>query len=288
MPMTFSPSVPAREIQMGDNSVFSSISVDLAGLGRYASPVLTLDHYRLTGAPFLPHPHAGFTAIAYVLQDSETNLRSRDVLGNDVITDAGGLLITEAGSGVVHEDTTLDLTKEMHGVQFFINHSQPNKFRKPRIQQVLAADIPVWTGPEGDTVRVVLGSFGGLDSPAELAEPANMLDVQLKSSISCPLGENQNLVVFVTAGQVDVTVGGEAMRIAHHHSIGVGDGPGDVVISAVDGPAVVMVVSGAAIDAPYIRHMNAFFFNSQDEIYNAIARYEAGEMGKLVPRGELG
>ena len=57
------------------------------------------DEFRVTGRPFPPHPHAGFSAVTYVLEDSEGKLRSRDSLGNDLVTGPGGIVWTQAGSG---------------------------------------------------------------------------------------------------------------------------------------------------------------------------------------------
>ena len=76
MAIEFSPVVAAHEKRIGD--AFSARSVDLGALGDATSPVLVLDHFRIDAPVFGPHPHAGFSAVSYVLEDSPGALRSRD------------------------------------------------------------------------------------------------------------------------------------------------------------------------------------------------------------------
>src|SRR5208337_4600014 len=110
-----SPIVAARA---QGNSAFSVQSVDLHALGDWASPVAALDHFRVRGRPFPPHPHAGFSAVTYVLEDSKAALRSRDSLGDDVVVGPGGIVWTEAGRGVMHEELPAS-DDELHGLQIF-------------------------------------------------------------------------------------------------------------------------------------------------------------------------
>jgi redox-sensitive bicupin YhaK (pirin superfamily) len=84
------------------------------------------DEFRVTGRPFPPHPHAGFSAVTYVLEDSEGKLRSRDSLGNDLVTGPGGIVWTQAGSGLIHEELPADSNRELHAVQVFVNLSSRN------------------------------------------------------------------------------------------------------------------------------------------------------------------
>src|SRR5271165_5517593 len=73
----------------GKGEVFSAKGVNLYELGERASPIVVLDDFRVRGRPFGPHPHAGFSAITYVFEESQGGVRSRDSLGNDVEVRAG-------------------------------------------------------------------------------------------------------------------------------------------------------------------------------------------------------
>src|SRR5579871_6953340 len=101
MAVDMSAAIP--EQQQGEHD-FSIRSIDLQSLGTAASPVVVLDNFRVRGRPFPPHPHAGFSAVTYVFEDSRGDLRSRDSLGNDFVTGPGGVVWTQAGRGVIHEE----------------------------------------------------------------------------------------------------------------------------------------------------------------------------------------
>ena len=79
------------------------------------------DDFRVRGHPSAPHPHAGFSAVTYVFDDSPGRLRSRDSLGNDHVVGRGGIVWTQAEHGVMHEEMLADLGEELHGLQFFVN-----------------------------------------------------------------------------------------------------------------------------------------------------------------------
>jgi redox-sensitive bicupin YhaK (pirin superfamily) len=61
-----------------------------------------------------------------VFEDSKAALRSRDSLGEDVVVGPGGIVWTEAGRGVMHEELPAS-DDELHGLQIFVNLSAKNK-----------------------------------------------------------------------------------------------------------------------------------------------------------------
>lgn len=101
MSIQFSPVIAAQE--SGSGTPFSMKNIDLHKLGEHASPLVVLDDFRLRGRPFAPHPHAGFSAVTYVFEDSQAGLRGRTSLGNDLVIGPGGIVWTQAGSGVIVE-----------------------------------------------------------------------------------------------------------------------------------------------------------------------------------------
>lgn len=99
-------------------------SVDVAALGPLASPICLFDDFRVSGTPFGPHPHAGFSQITNVFPDSPGGNRSRDSLGNDIVVGPGGIVWMQAGSGMLHQEMPADSSRELHGLQVFVNLSQ--------------------------------------------------------------------------------------------------------------------------------------------------------------------
>ena len=78
MSIYFSPVIATKPRSLPGFS--SLLYVDLAALGVAASPLAVLDDFRVPGLPFSPHPHAGFAAVTYVLEDSPGDLRSPRLL----------------------------------------------------------------------------------------------------------------------------------------------------------------------------------------------------------------
>jgi redox-sensitive bicupin YhaK (pirin superfamily) len=174
----FSPviAVPTQ----GDGHPFISRSVDVGKLGRLASPILMCDEGHVCGRPFSPHPHAGFSAVSYLFEDSQADLRTRDSLGNDVVTSAGGMVWTQAGSGLVHEEMAAKPDGDMHMVQMFVNLPRDGKLAPPRVFHLDPGEVPEWRSRADDRVRVLIGSFDGKTSPLAPAQPFKFLDAWLQ------------------------------------------------------------------------------------------------------------
>lgn len=277
MAIQFSPVVSARQSASG--GTFSVRAVDLGSLGEYASPVLVLDQFRVTGRPFPPHPHAGFSAVTYVFEDSETGVRSRDSLGNDLVTGPGGIVWTEAGSGLLHEETPAESGKELHAVQLFVNLTAKNKLVAPRLLRLESAVVPEWHSAAGDRVRVVVGSFQGINSPLIPSEPFTLLDIFLQEDISFMLPEAHNSLIYLLSGQARVhTDQGSQRHIKGEQALAL-HGQGRVSLQA-NGPAHTLILLGADVREPLYEY-GGFIMNDQRQIEAVTTRYRNGEMGHL-------
>ena len=253
-------------------------------MGERASPVVLLDDFRVTGRPFGPHPHAGFSAVTYVFEDSEGDLRSRSSLGDDLLIGPGGICWTEAGSGVIHEEVPADPARELHGVQIFINLTARNKLTAPRVLALDRSEVPEWRSEAGDRVRVVVGSFERLSSPLVPAEPLNLLDVDLPGEISFSLQDGHNAVAYVLTGDILVRADGREPKVPGGHAL-VLHGGGRVTFEACQ-PAHFLILSGAEIREPIFIE-GSFIMNEPSQIAAALVRYRDGAMGHLAPLPEV-
>lgn len=279
MAIEFSPAISSR--QNASSGTFSVRAIDLSAFGEWGSPVLVLDHFRVTGRPFPPHPHAGFSAVTYVFEDSQGGLRSRDSLGNDLITGPGGIVWTEAGSGLLHEEVPAETGRELHAVQIFVNLSAKNKFVAPRLLRLESSEVPEWRSATGERVRVVVGSFHGINSPLIPAEPFNLLDVWVQDEISFNLPEVHNSLIYVLAGQVRVgTDDGKQQEIKGEQALAV-HGQGRVSLQALR-PAHVLILMGAEIREPKFEY-GGFIMNDRSQMMATVERYRTGRMGHLEP-----
>jgi len=281
MPIEFLKVIAGKS--RGNGGTFSVQSIDLAQWGERASPVEVLDQFRVRSRPFPPHPHAGFSAVTYVLEDSQGKLRSRDSLGNDVVVGPGGIVWTQAGSGVIHEEVPAEMDRELHAVQIFVNLSSKNKLTKPQMLRLTQSEVPEWLSKTGDRVRVVVGSFGGLVSPLVPVEPFDLLDVQLRREISIDLQDGHNAIVYVLKGAIIVQADGRTQDLIRDHALAL-HGAGQVKFQATE-PAHFLVLSGTEIREPVLAQ-GPFIMNKPSQVEAALARYQAGQMGHLAPLAE--
>ena len=278
MPIEFSPVIAAQQRALPGFS--SLLYVDLDELGVAASPVAVLDDFRVPGLPFSPHPHAGFAAVTYVFEDSPGDLRSRASSGVDLLVGPGGIVWTEAGRGVVHEEIPAVPGRELHGIQIFVNLSAPNKLVPPRVLHLYPGQVPQWRSDAGDRVRVVVGSFGGVASPLVPAEPFTLLDVHLRQQISYAAQAGHTVLVYVLSGHVAVSADGHQEKVDGGHALALRGG-GLVMFEAVP-PSHFLILSGAEIHEPVVSE-GPFIMNSRSQIEEAVTRYRSGAMGHLAP-----
>lgn len=255
--------------------------VKLDQLGNRASPVLALDEFRVTGRPFPPHPHAGFSAVTYVFEDSPGQLRSRDSLDNDFVTGPGGIVWTQAGRGVIHEELPEDPTRELHAIQLFVNLSSKNKLAAPKVLRLAARDVPTWRSAAGDYARVAVGSFEGISSPLVPLEAFDFLDVKLLTEITFPLRHAQNALVLVLDGDVIVRNDDQEQKVKAEYAMALYGGSGRVKFEMLR-PAHFLILSGFEIREPIFAE-GPFVMNNRRQVEDAVRRYESGAMGRLAP-----
>ena len=282
MSTQFSPVIAAHA--QGANGSISVQSLDLDTLGEWASPVILLHDFRLRGRPFAPHPHAGFSAVTYVFEDSPANLRSRDSLGNDVVTGPGGIVWTQAGSGAIHEELPAEPDRELHGLQVFVNLRAMNKLAAPQVFRLPASEVPEWRNGAGDRVRVLVGSLEGIASPLVPIEPFTLLEVELQRTMALTFAPAHNALLYVLAGDVLVRADGREQLVAGGHAMAMHSSGGHITIGGVHA-AQLFVLSGAEIREPVLAE-GPFIMHDRRQIEAAAARYRAGAMGYLAPLPE--
>ena len=264
-------------------SPFSVKSIDLHERGEYVSPIAALDDFRVSGRPFPPHPHAGFSAVTYVFEDSVGDLRSGDSLGNDIRTGPGGIVWTQAGRGVMHHEVPAQLDRELHGAQFFVNLSARNKLIEPRVLSLDGKDVPEWQSDRGDRVRVVVGNYAGISSPLIPAEPFTLLDAEVRWKVPLDLQPDQYGLVYVQSGYVRLETDAATVSLASSQGVTVqGDGSFSIV---AEQSARILFLAGTQIHDQVVTH-GPFMMNDVSQVNDAIERYQAGHMGRLAPLSE--
>lgn len=278
MSIEISPLLPTVNASLGAG--FSANRIVAAQVAEQVQPLMGMDHFLMSDVTFAPHPHAGFSALTYVFENSPGTLRNRDSLGHDFEMGPGGLVWTQAARGLVHDERPAKAGEGVHGVQIFVNLSGKNKGLAPRVFRLEGEAVPIWTDAEGNRVRVVVGGYGGLRSPVVPAEPFQLLDVKLESEIELPVEAAWNAVLYVLSGDVAVSVDGASSRVADAQAIAL-KGGGVAKLSAV-APAQLLVMAGMAIDEPVVSY-GPFIMNTEAQVAEAVHRFQQGGMGNLEP-----
>jgi redox-sensitive bicupin YhaK (pirin superfamily) len=243
------------------------------------NPFISIDEFWMSQPTFPPHPHAGFSAVTYMLEDSEGAFTNRDSLGDHSRIEPGALHWTQAANGMLHEEIPEFPGELCHGLQLFVNLRSDHKRATPKAFHVGAKNVAEARFGAGARVRVLAGTFAGEAATLkELLTQVLLLDVHLNegAEVEISMTATQTLFAFVLNGLGKV---GDTNLAAH---TGVGFAPdGDrILLQAGTGGLHVIVGGGVPIAEPIV-FGGPFVMNSRAEVVDAQERFRRGEMGRL-------
>ncbi|HTY73321.1 MAG TPA: pirin family protein [Actinomycetes bacterium] len=248
-----------------------------------SSSIAVIDDFRVSGLPFSPHPHAGFAAVTYVFEDSRGAVRSRASTGVDLTIGPGGIVWSEAGRGVVHEEVPADQGVQLHGLQLFVNLSASHKTGDPRVLSLRGDEVPEWLGEEGTRVRVVVGAFQGVPSPLVPIEPFTFLDIHLSSEVSIDLLPENVTAIYVLQGSATARLReGQYVDLGSQQAVAVRGGAGALTLNATSPATQLLLLSCREVSEPVVAD-GPFIMNSREQVAAAVTRFRSGEMGHLAP-----
>ncbi|MCG5053850.1 MAG: pirin family protein [Myxococcales bacterium] len=276
-------SVALEEARMGAGFTARS----LRGRSLALDPFLSIDEFHMSLPTFPPHPHAGFSAVTYMLEDSAGAFVNRDSLGDTSRIGPGDLHWTQAARGMMHEEIPERPGVDCHGLQMFVNLRRADKQAPPRAFHLDRQQVPVFEAP-GARVRVLAGALGGLAAPLEgLLTDAFLFDVQLSPSARLVLDVDPTHNVFALALSGDGTADPEGAPIAASPSSScraVGFAREGNTLSLASGPhGLHLIVGGGAPLGEPVVFGGPFVMTSPEDISDAFARFARGEMGRLAP-----
>jgi redox-sensitive bicupin YhaK (pirin superfamily) len=265
---------------MSDRPEFRAYSLGRHNLGDGIDPFIQLDHFYMRAPIFPPHPHAGFSAVTYLFEDSEGSFQNRDSLGDRALIHPGDLHWTQAGSGLMHEEVPSPLNTLCHGAQIFVNLAAKHKWSQPVALHLDSAQVPEYAIPTGGKVRVVVGAAFGLESPLQPLTPVTLLDVMLppQGKIVHTLPPSHHAFVHVIQGSGEFGAGRshlEALDVALLE-------PGSE-IATVQARAIglhYLLGAGEPLNEPIVSQ-GPFVMNTAEEIQKAIVAYQSGRMVRL-------
>lgn len=189
---------------------FSTRNIGPSNLGsdNALDPFVNLDDFVMDRPTFRPHPHAGFSAITYMFEDSSGSFMNRwsksdkkDIIG------PGAFHWTQAGSGMMHEEVPIEAGIPCHGLQMFVKLPSSKELTDPQAFHADTQDIPT-VEENGTRVRVLAGSYAGQSCGTELQKIGNedvtFLEVQLQpgATFTTTASAEQTAFIFTISGVV--------------------------------------------------------------------------------------
>ncbi|MEU3618937.1 pirin-like C-terminal cupin domain-containing protein [Streptomyces sp. NPDC006872] len=246
-------------------------------------PFLNTDLFRMTGPVFSPHPHAGFSAVTYLFDDSTTRFHNRDSLGDKSLIEPGGVHWTVAGSGIVHDEVVEEVGRLGHGAQIFVRLPETDEQNDPYGMHFTPQELPSGELAEGVRVRVVAGEAFGLRSPVREAAGSHVYDLILAPGARVEIPVDPEFRGFVMTVEGDGRIATPASR-GELGPAGLAvfePGTGAVELAAGERGAQFLFGAGRPLRTPAYMY-GGFCLSSRTRVTEAVERYQSGEMHGLL------
>ena len=279
-------SSPYRPELMRRGEVFRARSYPHAAFGELADPVLNVDHFEMSGPTFPPHPHAGFSAVTWLLPDSPGAFVNRDSLGGESMILPGEVHWSRASGGLVHEETPVEGRGPATGLQIFVNLRSEAQGAPPAAFHVAADAVPHREGPGVVTSTPVDGRQVG-STPDALPDPVRLSHTALADGASSALDLPDRWGGLVLALDGHVVLDDEQHLRASEAVAFRTRGPVRLTARASGGSARCVVIAGARLEQP-VHERGPFKLASEQALRERIAAFERGEFGSIPTRAPAG
>jgi redox-sensitive bicupin YhaK (pirin superfamily) len=227
------------------------------------------------------HPHRGFETVTIVYAGE---VEHRDSAGNGGVIGPGDVQWMTAAGGILHEEFHSTAYAAQGGpfemVQLWVNLPAKDKLGPAGYQGIVDAQIPSVALPDGaGTARIIAGEYAGQRGPARTFTPINVWDVRLSAgkTVDLPQPEGWTTLVVVLDGTVELN-GAQVLRPAQMATLSTA---GTGLTLEASGDAKLLLLAGEPIDEPVVGY-GPFVMNSQQEIVQAVADFNAGRFGRMA------
>jgi quercetin 2,3-dioxygenase len=230
--------LPGKEVLLGESTRVRRL---LPTLGRRMIGAWAfVDHYgpddvsSTAGMQVAPHPHTGLQTVSWLL---EGTVHHRDSLGSDVQFGPGQLALMTAGHGIAHAEQSPVLhPRFLHGAQLWVALPDANRETAPAFEH--HATLPGWTS-DGVTATVLMGSFGGADSPGTAYSPMVGVDLDLAAGadVEVPLEPGFEYGLLAASG----TASAEGVPVDRGAMLYLGTGRTTLRLRAADASRVLLL-----------------------------------------------
>jgi quercetin 2,3-dioxygenase len=250
-------------------------SVDMFHSEYGFEPFLVFTEFHMDRPIFGPHAHAGVSVMTYMMPDSPGSFLNRDSHGDHSIIEPGSIHVTQAGSGIKHDEVPTVTGTDCHGFQIWINHADKERLIAPKAFHAKSSEVPEFKN-ETISVRVIQGEYQNLKSPIDLVTQTTLLDVALQPNSSIEFDAMEMAFVYLIEG--DITI--DDREIAGASLITFEKQGHTVKVSTGEGSAHFMFASGIPHNEPIV-HGGPFVMTTNQQMQEAQERLHRGEMGVL-------
>lgn len=255
--------LPARECQRVGPFIF----VDHMGPARFEK--------NTTAGDVRQHPHIGLCTVTYLFSGAMIH---RDSLSVVQRIEPGAINLMTAGKGIVHSERMPSDIRDnevlVEGIQTWLVLPIAHEEVEPKFEHYPADAIPLKKIP-GGTVRVLIGTFGGVSSPVRTYSPTSYFEIDLEPHAQIRIElSRQEFAVYLAAGTA--TANGES--VASYQLLVVGE---SMALQAGPEGCRAMVLGGAPLEGKRYIHWN-FVSSSMERLKQASEDWEAKRF-KLVP-----
>jgi quercetin 2,3-dioxygenase len=245
-------------------------------------PYIILDDFHMSQPFFGPHPHAGFSVMTYIFEDSENAFVNRDSFGDHSRIEPGGFHWTQAGRGVQHDEFPEKMNLDSHGLQMWVNHADRDRHVAPKAWNFDAHEIPEVRPTPGARVRVLVGESFGVKALFTPVTPITLLDVFLEpgTQLNISIPEDQMALAMLIRG--GGKFGPESLALTENDAASFNRDGQHVQMRAGPDGLEVLIATGEPYNEAFV-FGGPFVGSNQQDILEARARFQRGEMGLLEP-----
>lgn len=207
-----------------------------------------------------PHPHIGLQTVSWLI---EGEVLHRDSVGSVETVRPGELNIMTAGSGIAHSEDSIG-DGPLHGIQLWVALTEEHRQRPPSFAH--HADLPATAG-----VKVLVGEFAGLTSPAEVFSP--LVGAEVRGAVDVAVEPGFEYAVLAVDGPAAVN----GYVVPHGGLQYLGWGNDRLRIAG----GLTLVLGGEPLAEDLLMWWN-FVARTHDEIVAARRAYEAAEFGMVA------
>ena len=203
-----------------------------------------------------------------------------DSSGHESVIGPGGVQYMTAGSGLIHsEESSSDFKKnggDLEILQLWLNLPADKKMMKPSYTGLQEKDIPTFTLDSGKIkVQQLFGEWEGNAGAFEGNFPISMSTIylgkggQFEKSIS----KDESIFFYIVRGTLKVN--GE--EVNYRNLVEFQNQEGDITVEATE-DSILILGHALSFNEPMVAQ-GPFVMNTQQQIQEAYADYQAGKFG---------